>query len=889
MKKILLNGYLQCIAFVFLPLISLTAQSEFYVSPNGSDSNPGTLDQPFLSLLKAKEVVAAEIPSMTDDIIVYFKGGDYFFDTTVVFTSVDGGMNGYKVIYRAYKDEKPVFNGATKVTGWEKYDENIYQAQLDHTEKLRSLIVDDKRAYMASEDVRGQGEWGTYEITAGEYDWAWTSGSGPAGIQYETSDVPELVNPEDVEIWRSSTWNTNIVCVSDITTEDEYRILKLQQPAAAIAFNQKWGTFSASGAHTLFNAFEFLDEAGEFYFNKETQILYYYPRGDEDLASAEVYAPKVSELISIQGNDTTDRVRNLVFQGITFAYTESRLPSVDGSDGKSTVQAATWCMAFDENDWHSNKYRAYDVMPGAVNISNAEEIHFTENVFKHIGNEGICFVNDASDCEFIGNLCYDIGGSAILVGHPQHVYVGDGDDYAKYSPSEEGVCRNVLVENNVLYDMTTMYYGHAPITAFFVDSLQLLKNHIQKCNYSGVSLGWGWYNFDEVSVPDNPTTTCQNNSFSYNRVYDCMRMLEDGGAFYTLGSQPNSTADGNYVKASTTNFQGVFHPDEGTAWYTGKNMVFEIVRGQDNFELNNYRRKHDNNYSNIFSTSGSYEIGAENCTVTDLQVYPFANWPDEALEIIREAGIDSSYHYLLDIIPGIIFMDSKRYDTDELIVDSVPDAAGTRIEAEEYTETSGTKTEDCSDIDGGEDEGTINDGDWLRFSYIDLTGMNSLDMRLASIYSGGSIEVRLDSLDGPVIAEVEMPNTGGWQVWETVSVPIDSVDDGYYEVYLVFYTSQKYVGNINWLQFSAEQLTGIDDIYDKELFIYPNPVVDNITLSGAAGASVQLYNALGKLLSIFPIDGDQEIISLSDMPVGCYFLRVIKPDGKVESFKVIKI
>ena len=128
-----------------------------------------------------------------------------------------------------------------------------------------------------------------------------------------------------------------------------------------------------------------------------------------------------------------------------------------------------------------------------------------------------------------------------------------------------------------------------------------------------------------------------------------------------MGSQPDSEASGNYVKAATTHFQGVYHPDEGTAWYTGKNLVFEIVPGQDNFELNDWKRKHDNHYSNIYSTSNSQQTGAPNCTITDLHVYPDANWPQEALDIIKNAGPEPRYDALLKRLPGVVFEPRYRY------------------------------------------------------------------------------------------------------------------------------------------------------------------------------------------------------------------------------------
>ena len=633
----------------------------FYVSPLGNDSHAGTQEKPFKTLSRARDAVRLVNKTMTSDIHVYLRGGDYPVTETLTFTPDDSGMNGHKVCYQAYEKEIPVMNGADKVTGWKNHKGKIYEAKLNRSAKLRTLIVNHKRAYMANKTVTARGGWGNYTVTAGQSDWARKSGSKPDGVEYSASEVPSLANAFDVEIMRNTTWNSNIVCVREVMTEGEKQILKLQQPYGAIAQNQGWDSgFMATGTHTIYNAFEFLDEPGEFYFNKSTGTLYYYSNG-ENMATAKVLAPHAGRLISIQGASRSQRVANLSFKGITFAYTEAVLPMVENSSGKATVQAATWCTAFDDSDWHNIQYRAYDTAPCAIEVTSAESIRFENCTLKHIGNDGIGFINDVSNSQVIGNFCADMGGSAFQVGHPQHLYEGDGGPNEKYSPEVEGVCRNILIKNNVLFDLTKLFYGHAGITAYFVDGLKMDHNHIQGTQYSGISLGWGWNNFDEISKPGNPTTTCKNNSFNNNRVYDCMKMLHDGGAFYTLGSQPNSEASGNYVKASTTHFQGVYHPDEGTAWYTGKNLVFEIVPGQDNFELNDWKRKHDNHYSNIYSTSKNQEIGAPNSTITDLHVYPDANWPQEALDMIKNAGPEPQYDALLKRLPGVVFEPRYRY------------------------------------------------------------------------------------------------------------------------------------------------------------------------------------------------------------------------------------
>lgn len=769
-----------CTCFINVPIFA--AQYELYVSPLGNDMNRGSKEQPFKTIERARDVIRRVNREMNDDIIVYLGGGLYPIRETINFGPSDSGMNGHRVIYKAFGNGETVLSGATHVTGWKPSIGEIYETRLDHTDKLRSLFVNGQRAYMASATADARGGWGEYKVRAGQADWAWISGSTKDGVKFAQNDVPVIANVEDLEVIRNSKFNSHILAVREIATEGDERILKFQQPYAAIAMNIKYGAYHPSSRHTLVNAFEFLDEPGEFYFDRPSKMLYYYPRSGEDMATAEVFAPRIGQLVSIQGHSNSDRVSNLSFQGLTFAHTEADLVEVDGSVGKSTVQAATWVRAFDEPDWHVTKYRAYDTMPNAITISSAKDIEFANNKLMHIGNEGIGFINDVADSSFVGNLCYDIGGGAIQVGHPQHVYEGDTHEHAKYSPSVEGVCRNILVENNVLYDMTTMFFGHAPITAYFVNGLQIQKNHIQKCNYTAVSLGWGWNNFDEESTGGNPTTTCRNNVFSYNRVYDCMRMLHDGGAFYTLGSQPNSESNGVYVKASTTHFQGVYHPDEGTAWYTGKDFVFEIRPDQDTFELNKWRRKHDNHYSNVYTTSDSIKLGAPNCTVSDIHFIPDARWPEEALAIIRSAGIDDEYRHLLGVIPNIIFDSTKRYDTkesiisDEMIVQAnEPQVSrGGRYEAEEarLTGDAVAKNQHSGFSGKGYAEGFYSSTNAQVTFTVKVPELGTYDLLIR--YAAGHKNSKNTGLyvNGEKSEMLDIKSTGDWQAWgnHTVSV-----------------------------------------------------------------------------------------------------------------------
>lgn len=84
--------------------------------------------------------------------------------------------------------------------------------------------------------------------------------------------------------------------------DDNCYALLLEQPFASFLQNQGWGTaFNVNSNLKIFNALEFLDNPGEFYFDRQTQTVYYMPRPNENMNIAEVTAPVVETLVSIKG------------------------------------------------------------------------------------------------------------------------------------------------------------------------------------------------------------------------------------------------------------------------------------------------------------------------------------------------------------------------------------------------------------------------------------------------------------------------------------------------------------------------------------------------------------------------------------------------------------
>jgi len=83
----------------------------YYVSPDGKDTNPGSILLPFFTLNKAWKAISAGD-------IVYLRGGTYFFPTSQELTGKNGTA-GNPIKIWAYPGETPII---TKAGGWSYFN-----------------------------------------------------------------------------------------------------------------------------------------------------------------------------------------------------------------------------------------------------------------------------------------------------------------------------------------------------------------------------------------------------------------------------------------------------------------------------------------------------------------------------------------------------------------------------------------------------------------------------------------------------------------------------------------------------------------------------------------------------------------------------------------------
>ncbi len=154
------------------------------------------------------------------------------------------------------------------------------------------------------------------------------------------------------------------------------------------------------------------------------------------------------------------------------------------------------------------------------------------------------------------------------------------------------------------------------------------------------------------------------------------------------------------------------------------------------------------------------------------------------------------------------------------------------VQAESYTGSFGAQTEGVNDDGGGKDVGWLASGDWTSYPDVDLGSSGSVTaaVRVASANSaGGTLELRADSLLGPVLGSYTIKDTGGWQSWATQTVtttPTPAVT-GKHTVFLALHSPQPadFV-NVNWFSFTG---TGVGAVPVTTPSATPTPITPTTT------------------------------------------------------------
>lgn len=116
----------------------------------------------------------------------------------------------------------------------------------------------------------------------------------------------------------------------------------------------------------------------------------------------------------------------------------------------------------------------------------------------------------------------------------------------------------------------------------------------------------------------------------------------------------------------------------------------------------------------------------------------------------------------------------------------------------------GVDIETTSDTGGGYNVGWIYPGEWLKYNVqVEKTGLYDVEFRVAR-GPAGVAQLMLEQDGEAVTNNIDIPATGGWQTWKTITVKNVPLKEGSRVLRLVVKTT---FFNINWINFKLSPLS----------------------------------------------------------------------------------
>jgi hypothetical protein len=552
--------------------------AEFWVSPAGCDTNPGSISQPMASLAmaqrKTRDMRRVTTNTLSAPVRIILRGGTYRLNSPLLFRFEDAGTETSPTLIEAAPGESPVLSGGVPVTGWRKAQDvsglpkaaqgNVWMADAPTTGgrvlKIRQLWIDDAKAMRARNPNAGTLdrllEWDRPKQEA------WISPATLLGVR----------EPAQLEMVFHQQWEIAICRVKSIQTDGGRACLKFHSPESQIQFEHPWpqpvmSVTNGNGPFYLVNAIEFLDQPGEWYQEEPGGWIYYWPRPGEDLTKANVTAPVLETLVQVSGS-LDQPVTHIRFKGISFQHTAWMRPA---QYGHVPLQAGMFMLEAYKLKPHSTPYhRGLDNQawlgraPGAVSVSGAGHLKFERCRFEHLAFSGLDFISGTHDDTIEGCVFSDVGGNGMQMGKFSDMGI---ETHRPYTPSDEReIATRERIVNNLVTGCGTEDWGCAGIIAGWVRQTAIEHNEICQLPYTGISLGWGW----------NKRTNCMSgNRIVGNHIHHVAQVMGDTAGIYTLSPQPGSLVAENSVHSITMN-PYVFDPehwfylytDEGSSWIT---------------------------------------------------------------------------------------------------------------------------------------------------------------------------------------------------------------------------------------------------------------------------------------------------------------------------------
>ena len=454
---------------------------ELFVSKKGSVKNEGTKESPFLKIETAiKEATAIRLKRENTNVIINILPGDYHLEKPIIISPLLNGLT----IKGTSASDVTIKGSEVLNTNWTKYNNDIYVTSVAENLDFDQLVVNSKPQILA--------RYPNYDEKA----------------QYWQGFASDAISKERIATWKNPKGAYFNALHNGKWGGFHYQITGVDKEGNAIL---KGGQQNNRGSKThkeyrmVENVFEELDSPGEWYLDKETHQLYYWPSKNVNIETSKVEVAVLKDLIQVVG--TLEKpVKNVTISDISFKYTKRTF-----LEKYEPLLRSDWTI-----------YRG-----GVVFFEGTENCVVKDNEFAYLGGNVLMASKYNKGLEVLGNHIYDNGASGIsFIGDPSAVR-SPSFNYGQFvplskmdtisGPKNELYPRACLVKDNLIHRIGRIEKQTAGVQIAMAMSIKVGHNSIYDVPRAGINIGdgtWGGHILEFNDVFNTVLETSDHGSFN---------------------------------------------------------------------------------------------------------------------------------------------------------------------------------------------------------------------------------------------------------------------------------------------------------------------------------------------------------------------------------------
>ncbi|MBO9617767.1 MAG: PDZ domain-containing protein [Niabella sp.] len=480
--------------FATLSCVTAAAQVTLYVAPNGQDTYNGTLSRPFRTPERA---LAQATLYSGKQVTIFLRKGKYYLAHPL---SINNRLKTRSLTLAAFHGENVVISaGRLLHLNWEPYQQGIYRAKVPDGVSFERLYVNGTPQVLA--------RYPNYDSTAKVFN----------------GTAADAISPQRVKQWKNPVGGYVHALHAGEWGGFHYRITGVDE-AGKLQLEGGWQNNRPAAMHKQYrfveNIFEELDAPDEWFLDRKTATLYYFPPKGLDLHTATIEVSQFRNSIELTGT-SSNPLKNIVISDITFLHNERSF-----METKEPLLRSDWTI-----------YRG-----GTLLLENTENCKITHCRFFDNGGNAILLSGYNKQDTISNNHIANTGASAIaFVGKPDAIrsplfrYEGT-IPYDKMDeipgPRSNDYPQECIAVNNLIHDIGRIEKQATGVEIEMASRITVKNNSIYNTPRAGINIGDGCFG---------------GHLIEYNDVFNTVLETGDHGAFNSWGRDRYWNANRTYM------------------------------------------------------------------------------------------------------------------------------------------------------------------------------------------------------------------------------------------------------------------------------------------------------------------------------------------------------